>query len=233
MALTFHRLHPTFVAEVGAVDLRRVHDRATLDEIRAGMDEYAILVFRDQTFTDAEQLAFAERFDGVLHSNTGVGRAGQEPLRQRGADRHLEPGREGRDPAVRGPPPHVRARQPPLAHRRVVPGPARPLLDAVGQSDPASRCRYGVRRHARRLRRARAADQSVDRRPARAPFHCLLAADARVRVLAGGRGEAQGRGPSAGSHQPAHRRAGRCTSPRMPRASSTGRCRKDGCCCAT
>ena len=72
MPLTFHRLHPHFVAEVGAVDLRRVHDLATLDEIRAGMDEYAILVFRDQAFTDAEQLAFAQRFDGVLHSNTGA-----------------------------------------------------------------------------------------------------------------------------------------------------------------
>jgi alpha-ketoglutarate-dependent 2,4-dichlorophenoxyacetate dioxygenase len=72
MPLTFHRLHPSFVAEVGPVDLRRVHDRDTLDEIRAGMDEYAILVFRDQPFADTEQLAFAQRFDGVLHSNTGV-----------------------------------------------------------------------------------------------------------------------------------------------------------------
>jgi alpha-ketoglutarate-dependent 2,4-dichlorophenoxyacetate dioxygenase len=72
MALTFRRLHPYFVAEVGPVDLRRVHDRETLDEIRAGMDEYGILVFRDQPFADAEQLAFAQRFDGVLHSNTGI-----------------------------------------------------------------------------------------------------------------------------------------------------------------
>jgi alpha-ketoglutarate-dependent 2,4-dichlorophenoxyacetate dioxygenase len=72
MALTFRKLHPTFVAEVSPVDLRRVHDRETLDEIRAGMDEYAILVFRDQPFADDEQLAFAQRFDGVLHTNTGV-----------------------------------------------------------------------------------------------------------------------------------------------------------------
>jgi alpha-ketoglutarate-dependent 2,4-dichlorophenoxyacetate dioxygenase len=72
MALTFRRLHPHFVAEVDPVDLRRVHDRETLDEIRAGMDEHGILVFRDQAFTDQEQLAFAERFDGVLHSNTGA-----------------------------------------------------------------------------------------------------------------------------------------------------------------
>jgi alpha-ketoglutarate-dependent 2,4-dichlorophenoxyacetate dioxygenase len=72
VALSFSKLHPLFAAEAGAIDLRRVHDRQTLDEIRAGMDEFAVLVFRDQPFTDEDQLAFAQRFDGVLHSNTGV-----------------------------------------------------------------------------------------------------------------------------------------------------------------
>ena len=72
MALTFHKLHPCVAAEVGAVDLREVRDRATLDEIRAGMDEYAVLVFRQQVFADAEQLAFAQRFDGTLHAKTGI-----------------------------------------------------------------------------------------------------------------------------------------------------------------
>jgi alpha-ketoglutarate-dependent 2,4-dichlorophenoxyacetate dioxygenase len=72
MTLTFRKLHPLFVAEVGAIDLRRVHDRPTLAEIRAGMDEFAVLVFRDQLFSDEEQLAFAQRFDGALHTNTGA-----------------------------------------------------------------------------------------------------------------------------------------------------------------
>jgi alpha-ketoglutarate-dependent 2,4-dichlorophenoxyacetate dioxygenase len=71
MALTFRKLHPLFVAEVSPVDLRRVHDPETLGEIRAGMDEYAVLVFPDQPFTDEEHLAFAERLDGRLHSGTG------------------------------------------------------------------------------------------------------------------------------------------------------------------
>ena len=35
------------------------------------MDEFAVLVFRDQPFADAEQLAFAERLDGQLHQGTG------------------------------------------------------------------------------------------------------------------------------------------------------------------
>jgi len=72
MALTFRQLHPHFVAEVSPVDLRQVHDRETLAEIRAGMDTYAVLVFRDQPFADDEQLAFAQRFDGRLHTKTGI-----------------------------------------------------------------------------------------------------------------------------------------------------------------
>jgi len=80
MALKFHRLHPSFVAEVSPVDLRGGHDRETLGEIRKGMDEYAVLVFRDQPFTDAEQLDFAQRFDGQLHSRTGAATIGKNRL---------------------------------------------------------------------------------------------------------------------------------------------------------
>jgi alpha-ketoglutarate-dependent 2,4-dichlorophenoxyacetate dioxygenase len=72
MALTFRKLHPHFAAEVSPVDLRRVHDPETLAAIRGGMDEYAVLVFRDQPFTDAEQLDFAQRLDGVLHTKLGI-----------------------------------------------------------------------------------------------------------------------------------------------------------------
>ena len=72
MALTFRKLHSHFAAEVSPVDLRRVHDPETLAAIRGGMDEYAVLVFREQPFTDAEQLDFAQRLDGVLHTKLGI-----------------------------------------------------------------------------------------------------------------------------------------------------------------
>ena len=72
MALTFRQLHPHFVAEVSPVDLRQVYDREMLAEIRSGMDTYAVLVFRDQPFANDEQLAFAQRFDGQLHTKTGI-----------------------------------------------------------------------------------------------------------------------------------------------------------------
>ena len=71
MPPVFRPLHPVFAAEVSPIDLRQVHDEETLARLRAGMDEYAVLVFRDQAFTDEEQLAFAQRFDGALHSKTG------------------------------------------------------------------------------------------------------------------------------------------------------------------
>jgi alpha-ketoglutarate-dependent 2,4-dichlorophenoxyacetate dioxygenase len=71
MTLTFRSLHPHFAAEVGPVDLRQAHDPDTLGRIRAGMDEFAVLVFHDQPFTDDEQLEFAQRLDGRLHTKTG------------------------------------------------------------------------------------------------------------------------------------------------------------------
>ena len=71
MALTFRKLHPHFVGESSPVELRKTHDEETLARIRAGMDEFAVLVFHDQSFSDAEQIAFGERLDGRLHQGTG------------------------------------------------------------------------------------------------------------------------------------------------------------------
>lgn len=80
MTLSFRKLHPHLAAEVSLIDLRQVQDRATLNAIHGGMDAYAVLVFRDQPFTDAEQLDFAQRFDGVLHSKTGAAALGKNRL---------------------------------------------------------------------------------------------------------------------------------------------------------
>jgi alpha-ketoglutarate-dependent 2,4-dichlorophenoxyacetate dioxygenase len=76
----FRPLRTQFAAEVAAIDLMQLYDPDTLAELRAGMDQYGVLVFRDQTFTDAGQLAFAERFDGVLHSKTGISALGRNRL---------------------------------------------------------------------------------------------------------------------------------------------------------
>ena len=72
MTIEFQKLHPLFAAEASAVDLRAVHDEDTLERIRAGMDEHAVLVFRDQAFSGEEQRDFAIRLDGELHRKTGI-----------------------------------------------------------------------------------------------------------------------------------------------------------------
>jgi alpha-ketoglutarate-dependent 2,4-dichlorophenoxyacetate dioxygenase len=71
MALRFERLHKHFVGEASPIDLRRVHDPEALAAIRAGMDEYAALIFHDQPLTDQDHLDFAQRLDGALHTKLG------------------------------------------------------------------------------------------------------------------------------------------------------------------
>jgi alpha-ketoglutarate-dependent 2,4-dichlorophenoxyacetate dioxygenase len=97
MSISITQIHPHFVGEVGTVDLRQVRDRESLEAIRAGMDRYAVLVFRNQPFTDDEQLDFAQAFDGQLHARTSTSvlvknRFGNEALSDIsnvGADGHL------------------------------------------------------------------------------------------------------------------------------------------------
>jgi alpha-ketoglutarate-dependent 2,4-dichlorophenoxyacetate dioxygenase len=66
MALNARALHPLFAGEIGGVVLRDTYDRAVLDEIKALLDRYGLVVFRDQPFEDQEQIAFARRLDGEL-----------------------------------------------------------------------------------------------------------------------------------------------------------------------
>lgn len=70
MALNFQQLHPTFMAQASAIDLRTCRDEAVLAQIRAAMTQYGVLVFRDQTFSNEEQVEFARRLDGELHAKT-------------------------------------------------------------------------------------------------------------------------------------------------------------------
>jgi len=71
MTLSIKKLHPTFAGEAGQIDLRDVTDEAAMAEIRSAMDEYALLVFRDQKLNNEDQVDFARRLGGKLHTNTG------------------------------------------------------------------------------------------------------------------------------------------------------------------
>ena len=79
-ALSFTPLHPLFAAEVSPVSLRDTLDEETLRQIRGGMDKHGVLVFRNQQFTDEEEMAFAQRLDGALHAKTGAAALGKSRL---------------------------------------------------------------------------------------------------------------------------------------------------------
>jgi len=72
MTVKTRQVGPCFAAEVEGVDLTRPLSPDDVAAIHAGMDEYAVLVFREQSLTIQEQLAFAQRFDGSLHTRTGL-----------------------------------------------------------------------------------------------------------------------------------------------------------------
>lgn len=69
--LNLEPLHPTFAARATGVQLRDLADPDTLAAIRAGMDQYAVLVFPDQDLDDQAHLAFAKALDGQIHAKTG------------------------------------------------------------------------------------------------------------------------------------------------------------------
>lgn len=80
MSLVLEPLHPHFGARASGVDLPGLDDPAVFDALRAAMDRFGVVVFHRQDFTDATQMAFAARFDGVLHSKTGAAALGASRL---------------------------------------------------------------------------------------------------------------------------------------------------------
>ena len=186
MALSFRQLSEHFAAEVSPIDLRSVFDKETLEEIHAGMDRFGVLVFHDQKFSDAEQLAFAQRFDGELHSKTGVSvlkksRLGNEALTDIS---NLDEDGEIMQS-------DDRRRMYSLGNRLW-------HTDASFQDPPG---RYSML-HARVVPDVPADTEFTDTRPDGAPLHRLLAHDPRLRVLGGGGCEARRRRASARPHDP-------------------------------
>jgi alpha-ketoglutarate-dependent 2,4-dichlorophenoxyacetate dioxygenase len=71
VALKIAKLHPVFGGDVANVDLSKPVDQASLEEIQAALDKYAVLIFHGPKLAEETQIAFAERF-GPLESQNGV-----------------------------------------------------------------------------------------------------------------------------------------------------------------
>jgi alpha-ketoglutarate-dependent 2,4-dichlorophenoxyacetate dioxygenase len=67
--MRFIPISEDFVAEVTGIDLRAPLDAGAVATIHAGMDRYAVLVFRNQPLTDEEQIAFTKSL-GKIELNT-------------------------------------------------------------------------------------------------------------------------------------------------------------------
>ena len=70
MAKSIRQLHPVFVGEVSGVDCRKALSPDDVAAIEAGMNQYGVLVFRDQKITDEEQIAFTRHFGELENYNT-------------------------------------------------------------------------------------------------------------------------------------------------------------------
>src|SRR4249920_2502121 len=62
MAIQFKPLHPVLAAEANGADLSRPLSAAQRKEVVAGMDKYAVLVFRGQKLDEDQQIACARQF---------------------------------------------------------------------------------------------------------------------------------------------------------------------------
>lgn len=70
MGLEFQPLHPVFAAEVSGLDATRPLAAEDVAALAAGMDEYAVLVLRDQPLTDQQQIDFTRNFGELEGYNT-------------------------------------------------------------------------------------------------------------------------------------------------------------------
>jgi alpha-ketoglutarate-dependent 2,4-dichlorophenoxyacetate dioxygenase len=70
MTVSIRQIHPVFVGEVSGIDIASPLSREDVAAIEAGMDRYAVLVFRDQNVTDEQQMAFSRNF-GALEDARG------------------------------------------------------------------------------------------------------------------------------------------------------------------
>jgi alpha-ketoglutarate-dependent 2,4-dichlorophenoxyacetate dioxygenase len=71
MPLTIRQLGPGFVGEVDGLDLTKPLPAADIAAIHAGMDQYGVLIFHGQNFTDETQLAFTQSL-GPIELAIGV-----------------------------------------------------------------------------------------------------------------------------------------------------------------
>ena len=75
MPLKYHPLHNDFAAEIQDIDITTVDD-ATFSEIERAANRYSLLVLRNQTMDDDQQMALTRRFGEPEFGHLPYGRDG-------------------------------------------------------------------------------------------------------------------------------------------------------------
>jgi alpha-ketoglutarate-dependent 2,4-dichlorophenoxyacetate dioxygenase len=65
MSASIRPLTRDFAGELTGIDLREPLSETDIEAIEGGMDRYAVLIFRDQPLTDAQQVAFSRNFGEI------------------------------------------------------------------------------------------------------------------------------------------------------------------------
>ena len=71
MPAAIRQIHPLIAGEVSGIDITKPISREDVAAIEAGMDRYAVLVFRDQAVTDEQQMAFTLNFGAIENARGG------------------------------------------------------------------------------------------------------------------------------------------------------------------
>jgi alpha-ketoglutarate-dependent 2,4-dichlorophenoxyacetate dioxygenase len=71
MPVTIRQIHPVFAGEVSGIDITKPISPDDVAAIEAGMDKYAVLVFRDQNITDEQQQTFSRNFGALEDAHGG------------------------------------------------------------------------------------------------------------------------------------------------------------------
>src|SRR3989449_2256822 len=105
MSIAIRQIHPVFMGEVSDIDIARPLTPDEVAAIEAGMDRYAVLVFRDQKITDEQQMAFSRNFGALEDARGGNITKPQDKRLQTGMNDVSNLGRDGeplpRDSRVR------------------------------------------------------------------------------------------------------------------------------------
>ena len=72
MPIAIRQITPVFAGEVSGIDITKPISKEEAAAIEAGMDKYAVLVFRDQRFTDEAQMAFSSNFGRIEASRAAA-----------------------------------------------------------------------------------------------------------------------------------------------------------------